>query len=305
MRYYVWQFVTWSNCSYLHVFILNFQGCGLELGHPGDAQQKEAASHLASPPPPPPPPPPNAPNPVGVVGMAQSNINIVKSQQQYVAGSPGAVMPNVGVGPPNNNQQPPLPPQGVSPPGSAVIPPLPPQPSAPQPPQPQLQAEVKSDTSAKISQNNQKSAVNQNLNPPPQSSVMGPTGVNSANPLGVVAPTTGPRNGSSGGPGSFANNHGGGGPPASPGQQTNKSTLASHSDTAVATVPKRPRKISGAPPPPPPPPGSGVGMPFPMQAKNAQSNLSTLENVSGNFFVIICCYSIMFHEKKLGILYNW
>ena len=187
-------------------------------------------------------------------------------------------MPNVGVGPPNNNQQPPLPPQGVSPPGSAVIPPLPPQPSAPQPPQPQLQAEVKSDTSAKISQNNQKSAVNQN---PP---IMGTAGVNSAP---NAQPAVGPRNGSSGsavtGPppntaaaaavtnaaaaGGFANN-------------TNKSSLGSasttQSDTAVASVPKRPRKSSGAAQA-----VTGVAMPFPMQTKNA----SPLENVSLNFFL--------------------
>ena len=200
------------------------------------------------------------------------------------------------VGPPNNNQHIPagtplVPPPGVPPPAPS-IPPQPQQPSAPQsresPSQINLQTEVKtSDTiSAKIlvSQNNSnpKSAVN-HQNPPLNNMGLA-SGVNSA------PSSPGPRNGSggsggSGGPGpggggtvaagGYANNHGG----PTPGQQTNKSTLGSQSDTAVASVPppvKRPRKQSG-----PATPSSVAVMPFPMQAtKNAQSTLPTLENVS-------------------------
>ena len=191
------------------------------------------------------------------------------------------------MGPPNNNQQPPSSPTpGVT--TAQPVPPLPPtlpqssQPSAPKSPQIQggQAPELKSDTtSAKISQNNQKSAVNQN---PP---IMGTAGVNSAP---NAQPAVGPRNGSSGSAvtgappntaaaaavtnaaatGGFANN-------------TNKSSLGSasttQSDTAVASVPKRPRKSSGAAQA-----VTGVAMPFPMQTKNA----SPLENVSLIFFFL-------------------
>ena len=298
------------------IIFLLFQGLpGLDLGNSGDAPCKEAAPHLAHPPPPVPPPPPPPPAPpttlINVaVGMAQSNINIVNKQPQYTiaVGSPsppGQVTP-MSVGPPNNNQHipagTPLVPPGVQPLPAPSIPPQPQQPSAPQsresPSQINLQTEVKkSDTiSAKIlvSQNNSnpKSAVN-HQNPP--SINMGlASGVNSA------PSSPGPRNGSggslgSGGPGpgggsggapvaaggdrsgGYANNH-------TPGQQTNKSTLGSQSDTAVASVPppvKRPRKQSG-----PATPSSVAVMPFPMQAtKNAQSTLPTLENVSTLFII--------------------
>merc|ERR550532_842173 len=113
------------------------------------------------------------------------------------------------------------------------------------------------------------------------------SGVNSA------PSSPGPRNGSGGSGGSGGPGPGGGAPVAAggdrgggyannhtPGQQTNKSTLGSQSDTAVASVPppvKRPRKQSG-----PATPSSVAGMPFPMQAnKNAQSTLPNLENMSG------------------------
>ena len=202
------------------------------------------------------------------------------------------------VGPPNNNQHIPagtplVPPPGVPPPAPS-IPPQPQQPSAPQsresPSQINLQTEVKtSDTiSAKIlvSQNNSnpKSAVN-HQNPPLNNMGLA-SGVNSA------PSSPGPRNGSGGSGGSGGPGPGGGGAPVAaggdrggyannhtPGQQTNKSTLGSQSDTAVASVPppvKRPRKQSG-----PATPSSVAVMPFPMQAtKNAQSTLPTLENVS-------------------------